>query len=125
MRQGSDPRVAFAAWSGLAQQGIDPHRREFIDQYISPTVRPNQRAGIVRILLKGLKIEAEAIASAVITASDTEPMVRKLFVMALADVRTPTSIPMIESNTSLDTIEEYKMLTEASIAMIQKRHSTN
>ncbi len=125
MRQESDPRVAFAAWSGLAQQGIDPHRREFIDQYSSPTVRPNQRAEIVRILLKGVKTEDEAIASAVITASDTEPTVRKLLVMALADVGTPTSIPMIESSTSLDASEEYKMLAEASIAMIQKRHSTN
>ena len=78
----------------------------------------------MRILLKGVKTEDETIAIAIIQSSNTDPTVRKLLVMALADVGTPKAIPSIESSTSLDSSEEFQMLSEAAVGMIRKRHLT-
>ena len=121
MKQDPDSRVAFAAWSGLAQQNQAPYRREFIDHYTSPDINQNQRAEIIRILLKGVHADDETIATSIITASDTDPTARKLLVMALADVGTASSIQALNDSISLDPSEEYRLLVESSIAVIKER----
>lgn len=123
MKQDSDPRVSFSAWSGLALRGEEPYRQNFVHHYLAPKATHAQRSEIIRVLLKDTRVSDEFIVSSIITTSETPPTVRHLLVMALANIGQLSSLKALQNSIPLDPSDEYRRLVESTIAVIQERSS--
>lgn len=118
----ANERVAFSAWSGLAQQGVEPYRQEFVAYYVNPEASATQRSEIVRVIVTRTLPEDIPTLSLAVRDQATNSRVRRMISIILGSMGTPESIEALEKSMELDSGSDYRNLAESAIALITERN---
>lgn len=122
LKNDDDPRVAFSALSGLAQQAPEKYREEFISDYFSEEATRARKAEVMRVIFLKPQESDVRVLEAEIADPESEMGIRSLSAMLLGSFGNLDSIPALEKGIELSEDDQFKQLALSTIATIQERY---
>ena len=113
LRADENAGVAFSAWSGLALQGQEPHRSEFVQFYSNAEANAAQRYEIIRVILyQTPQLSDMPILSMAVNSLETDGQRRRILVTALGDLGTIECIEPLKKSVQFESAADYQVLVE-------------
>jgi hypothetical protein len=123
LRSDENSSVAFSAWSGLALQGEEPHRSEFVHFYTNPEAIVAQRDEIIRVILYQIpQLDDMPILSMAVNSLETDGQRRRIIVTALGDLGTIDCVEPLKESVQFESGSDYQVLVDSAIALIKERN---